>query len=112
MHPDNAQPLIILRTHEFAEEVADLAACCNDFEVVAFAENREQERCRGQMLGKPIIWIDLGTGTEFPARGLGSFSRETPVPRRKHPAGVPANSPGRNPGVGLESSEEPWRGDR
>ena len=58
MHSDNAQPLIILGTYEFAEEVADLAAGCNGFEVVAFAENRAQERCSRPLLGKPVIWID------------------------------------------------------
>ena len=52
------QQLVILGTHVFAEEVADLAAQTGEFEVSAFAENWDRERCREALLGRPVIWID------------------------------------------------------
>ena len=52
------QQLVILGTHVFAEEVADLAAQTPDYEVSAFAENWDRERCRDPLLDRPVIWID------------------------------------------------------
>jgi acetyltransferase EpsM len=52
------QPLVILGTHVFAEEIADLATQTGEFEVAAFAENWDRERCREPMLGRPVVWID------------------------------------------------------
>lgn len=52
------QKLVILGTRIFAEEVADLVADGDDFEVVAFGENHERERCDRPLLGLPVIWID------------------------------------------------------
>ncbi len=52
------RPLVILGTHVFAEEVADIAAETGEFELAAFAENRDRERCRDQLLGRPVLWID------------------------------------------------------
>lgn len=53
-----AQKLIILGTRAFAEEVADLVRDCREFELFAFGENWEKERCSLTLLGHRIIWID------------------------------------------------------
>lgn len=50
--------LIILGTHLFAEEVADLVADCDRFELVAFVENWDRGRAGSTLLGHPIIWVD------------------------------------------------------
>lgn len=50
--------LIILGTHLFAEEVADLVSECADYDLVAFAENWDRERCRHTLLGQPIYWVE------------------------------------------------------
>jgi sugar O-acyltransferase (sialic acid O-acetyltransferase NeuD family) len=50
--------LIILGTRTFAEEVADLVSDCEEYELTAFAENWERERCEQPLLGHPVIWVD------------------------------------------------------
>jgi acetyltransferase EpsM len=50
--------LVILGTHVFAEEVADIVAQTPDFEVSAFAENWDRERCREPLLDRPVVWVD------------------------------------------------------
>lgn len=50
--------LIILGTRAFAEEVADLVSDCAEYELAAFAENWERERCARPLLGHPVIWVD------------------------------------------------------
>jgi acetyltransferase EpsM len=52
------QRLVILGTHIFAEEVADLVTASGDFELAAFAENWDRERCRKPLLDRRVIWID------------------------------------------------------
>ena len=52
------QPLIILGTHAFAEEVADLVGDCDGYELTAFAENWDRSRCSSMLLGLPIVWIE------------------------------------------------------
>ena len=52
------QKLVILGTHTFAEEVADLVNASGEFELAAFAENWNRERCRQPLLDRPVIWID------------------------------------------------------
>jgi acetyltransferase EpsM len=52
------QRLIILGTRAFAEEVADLVAECDEYELVAFGENWERERCSSVLLGHPILWVE------------------------------------------------------
>jgi sugar O-acyltransferase (sialic acid O-acetyltransferase NeuD family) len=52
------QRLIVLGTRVFAEEVADLVADCEEYELAAFAENWDRTRCDGQLLGLPIIWVE------------------------------------------------------
>lgn len=53
-----AERLVVLGTRSFAEEVADLAEQCGGYDVAAFGENWERERCRGPLLGRPVVWID------------------------------------------------------
>jgi acetyltransferase EpsM len=52
------EKLIILGTHVFAEEVADLVADCAEHELVAFGENWDRSRCSSPLLGLPVIWVD------------------------------------------------------
>lgn len=49
--------LLILGSHIFAEEVADLAQQAGDH-VVGFVENWDRARCDRELLGLPIHWID------------------------------------------------------
>lgn len=50
--------LIILGTHLFAEEVADLVSECAEYDLVAFAENWDRERCGRSLLGQPVYWVE------------------------------------------------------
>ena len=52
------QPLVVLGSRIFAEEVADLVDDCPEYEVAAFGENWERARCAEPLLGRPVIWID------------------------------------------------------
>jgi acetyltransferase EpsM len=53
-----AEKLLILGTHVFAEEVADIATQSGGFELSAFAENWDRDRCRKPLLERPVLWID------------------------------------------------------
>jgi acetyltransferase EpsM len=99
------QPVVVLGTHTFAEELADIVPLSGDYEVSAFAENWDRDRCKEPLRGRPVLWIDeladlaethlaiCGLGTtrrhEFvePVRDLG-FSFATVV----HPSAVVAPS--------------------
>src|SRR5262249_32962608 len=50
--------LILLGTYSFAEEVADLISDCEECQLMAFAENWDRERCAGQLLDRPILWVE------------------------------------------------------
>ena len=52
------QPLAILGTHVFAEEVADLVEQAGGYELVAFVENWDRGRTERTLLGRPVIWVD------------------------------------------------------
>jgi len=52
------EKLVILGTHVFAEEVADLVSECAEYELVAFAENWDRTRCGRPLLGLPVLWVD------------------------------------------------------
>jgi sugar O-acyltransferase (sialic acid O-acetyltransferase NeuD family) len=52
------EQLIILGTHLFAEEVADLVGDSEAFELVGFCENWDPERAGRKLLGLPVFWID------------------------------------------------------
>jgi acetyltransferase EpsM len=100
-----AQPVVILGTHTFAEELAEIVPLTGEFEVTHFAENWDRDRCRERLQGLPVRWIDdlaelapthlaiCGLGTtkrhEFvdPVREMG-FSFATVV----HPSAVVAPS--------------------
>lgn len=51
-------PLAILGTRWLAEELFDLISEIPGYEVVAFVENMERERCREPLEGVPVIWVD------------------------------------------------------
>lgn len=55
---DVLQSLVILGTHSFAAEVADLVAACDGFAVAAFAENWDRARCAEPLLGHRVVWVD------------------------------------------------------
>ena len=50
--------IVVLGTGLGAEHVADLIDECPEFELAAFAENRDRERCARPLLGRPVLWID------------------------------------------------------
>lgn len=50
--------LLILGTHVFAEEVADLVEQAGEHELAGFVENWDRERCGRELLGRPVHWID------------------------------------------------------
>ena len=52
------QPVLILGSLVFAEEVADLVAECPDLELGAFVENRDRERCARRVADRPVLWVD------------------------------------------------------
>jgi sugar O-acyltransferase (sialic acid O-acetyltransferase NeuD family) len=54
----NRRPLLILGSHIFAEEVADLVEQAGEHELVGFVENWDRERCDDDLLGRPVYWID------------------------------------------------------
>jgi acetyltransferase EpsM len=57
-----AQPLLILGTGAFAEEVADLVAACEGYTLCGFVENWDRSRCDDRLLGMPVHWIDDAAG--------------------------------------------------
>ena len=72
------QRLVILGTRIFAEEVADLVSDGDNYELMAFAENYERERCDRPLLGLPVIWVDdLGplVATHLAACAIGTTHR-------------------------------------
>jgi len=50
--------LIILGAGGFAQEVADLVGDGGEYELAAFAESEDRERCQQPLLGRPVLWID------------------------------------------------------
>lgn len=55
--PDR-QPLVILGTGLFAEDVADWLADLPGYEIIGFVEGLDQARCTATILDRPIYWID------------------------------------------------------
>src|SRR3954465_5023086 len=49
--------LVILGTHAFAEEVADIATQAGAPELGGFVENLDPGRCAEPLLGLPVTWI-------------------------------------------------------
>ncbi|NTV94341.1 MAG: acetyltransferase [Thiobacillus sp.] len=85
------QPLLILGSTIFPEEVADLAEDCGSFEVAGFVENLDPERCRQPLLGKPVHWVDdlaqVGSGHALLC-GIGTTKRRRYV-EQVEPFGLP-----------------------
>jgi sugar O-acyltransferase (sialic acid O-acetyltransferase NeuD family) len=52
------QKLIILGASLFAEEIVDYISKIQEYEVVAFVEGINRDRCQEKLLGLPVIWID------------------------------------------------------
>jgi sugar O-acyltransferase (sialic acid O-acetyltransferase NeuD family) len=52
------QPLLILGTRLLAEEMFDLISDMPGYEVTAFVENFERERCGTTLEERPVLWID------------------------------------------------------
>lgn len=50
--------LVILGAGAFAEEVADLVSDLDEYELVAFIEGVDAEKCRRPLLGLPVVWIE------------------------------------------------------
>lgn len=68
---------MILGTHSLAPEIADLAADAGR-EVAAFAENLDPDRCKEELHGLPVLWIDDLSGfasTHEAVCGLGTTRR-------------------------------------
>jgi acetyltransferase EpsM len=73
-----AQPVVILGTHTFAEELADIVPLTGDYEVAAFVENWDRDRCSEPLQGRPVLWIDELAdlaGTHHAICGLGTTRR-------------------------------------
>jgi len=49
---------VILGTHAFAEEVADVVRQAGEHELAGFVENWDRGRCSEPFLGLPVTWID------------------------------------------------------
>lgn len=58
MHLDMEARLVILGSHAFAEEVADIVQQAGAPELVGFVENWDRGRCAEPLLGLPVTWID------------------------------------------------------
>jgi sugar O-acyltransferase (sialic acid O-acetyltransferase NeuD family) len=52
------QKLIILGAGLFAEEIADYILRKKEYELIAFVEGMDRDKCQQKVLGLPIIWID------------------------------------------------------
>lgn len=57
-HKTRAISVLILGTHHFAPEVADLIEDTRDLAVAGFVENLDRQRCERVICGKPVFWID------------------------------------------------------
>lgn len=71
-------PLVVLGTSNFAVEIADVASDCPEFELAAFVENLDVERCRETLEGLPVVWIGDAaelTSTHLAVCGLGTTKR-------------------------------------
>ncbi len=76
--------LLILGTHEFAEEVADIASVAGDYELAGFVENQDKNRCTLQIANLPVLWVEelarLAATHQFVC-GIGSTKRAAFTPQ-------------------------------
>jgi acetyltransferase EpsM len=105
------EPLLILGTGAFAEEVADLVAACDGYELRGFVENWDRARCDAPLLGLPVHWIEDAAGlaaTHEATCAIGTTARRGFVDQAaalgfrfaslRHPAAVVAPSAETLPG--------------
>ena len=52
------KPLVILGTRWLAEEMFDVISEIPGWEVTAFVENQDRERCGQELEGRPVLWVD------------------------------------------------------
>ena len=74
------QPLLILGSRVLAEELFDLIDEIPGYEVEAFVENMDRERCQLTIEGRPVLWIDeLDTraATHLAVTGISTTNRWT-----------------------------------
>ena len=55
---ETQKKLVILGSGRFALEAMDLVHESSDYQVVAFAESQNPEKCKQALSGKPVLWID------------------------------------------------------
>ncbi len=56
------QNIIVLGAGPFAQEIADLIAIVDGYDVVGFVEGLDRRRCQEPLLGLPVHWIEeIGT---------------------------------------------------
>ena len=75
----NLQKVLVLGTKTFAEEVADLVRETPGLELAGFVENMDPDRCREQLDGLPIHWVDESPTLaveHYALCGIGSTQRE------------------------------------
>jgi len=86
-----ATPVVILGARTLAEEIADLISEMPGYEVRAFVENMDRDRCREPLAGLPVLWVDalamLETGVQAIC-GLATTQRRRYV-EQVHALGVP-----------------------
>lgn len=51
-------PILILGTRSLAEEIADVVSEIPGYEVAAFVENMEPDKCKEKLCGLPVLWVD------------------------------------------------------
>lgn len=56
--PVVADSILVLGTTFFSEEIAELVSETADLELTGFVENLDRDRCRQQLRGKPVYWVD------------------------------------------------------
>jgi sugar O-acyltransferase (sialic acid O-acetyltransferase NeuD family) len=50
--------IVLLGCGLYAEELTDLIAAIDTLELVAYCENRDRTKAGGELLGRPIVWVD------------------------------------------------------
>jgi acetyltransferase EpsM len=71
-------PVLILGSHVFAEEVADLLEDSTEYELAGFVENWDRRRCDNLLCGHRVYWIDEISKLDFRPQllnGIGTTKR-------------------------------------
>lgn len=56
--PKEKKKLVILGAGPFAEDIAEIVTDTGLYELIGFVEGQDRERCRHQLAGLPILWVD------------------------------------------------------